>query len=56
MGLTTLAALIILVLYFGLTQFRPALGMITIIPIAVVVIWVLAPCGRWGSPTTWRPL
>ena len=40
-SLTTLAALLILVLYFGLTQFRPALGMITIIPIAVVVIWVL---------------
>ena len=40
-GLTTLAALVILVLYFGLTRFRPALGLITIVPIAVVVIWVL---------------
>ncbi len=40
-SLTTLAALLILVLYFGLTQFRPALGLITMIPIAVVVIWVL---------------
>ena len=40
-SLTTLAALLILVLYFGLTRFRPALGLITIIPIAVVVIWVL---------------
>ncbi len=40
-SLTTLAALGILVLFFGLTQFRPALGLITIIPIAVVVIWVL---------------
>ena len=40
-GLTTLAALVILVLYFGLTQFRPALGLITIAPIAVVLVWVL---------------
>lgn len=40
-SLTTLAALIILVLYFGLTQFRPTLGLIAIIPIAVVLIWVL---------------
>ena len=40
-SLTTMAALVILVLYFGLTQFRPALGLITIIPIAVVLIWVL---------------
>ena len=40
-SLTTLAALLILVLYFGLTRFRPALGLITIVPIAVVVIWVL---------------
>ena len=47
-GLTTLAALIILVLYFGLTQFRPALGMITIIPIAVVVIWVLGAMWALG--------
>ena len=40
-SLTALAALLILVLYFGLTRFRPALGLITIVPIAVVVIWVL---------------
>ena len=39
--ITILAALLILVLYFGLTRFRPALGLITIIPIAVVLIWVL---------------
>ena len=40
-GLTALAALVILVLFFGVTQFRPALGLITIIPIAVALVWVL---------------
>ena len=40
-GLTALAALLILVLFFGVTQFRPALGLITIIPIAVALVWVL---------------
>ena len=47
-GLTTLAALVILVLYFGLTQFRPALGLITIVPIAVVVVWVLGAMWALG--------
>lgn len=40
-GLTTLAALLILALFFGVTQFRPALGLITIIPTAVTLVWVL---------------
>lgn len=39
--LTALAALAILVLYFGITRSRPSLGLITVAPIAVVVIWVL---------------
>ena len=47
-GLTTLAALVILVLYFGLTQFRPALGLITIVPIAVVLVWVLGAMWALG--------
>ncbi len=47
-GLTTLAALVILVLYFGVSRFRPALGLITIVPIAVVVIWVLGAMWALG--------
>ena len=47
-GLTTLAALVILVLYFGVTQFRPALGLITIVPIAVVLVWVLGAMWALG--------
>jgi len=40
-GLTTLAALLILVLFFGVSEFRPALGLITIAPITVALVWVL---------------
>ena len=47
-GLTTLAALVILVLYFGVTQFRPALGLITIVPIVVVLVWVLGAMWALG--------
>ena len=46
--LTTLAALVILVLYFGLGRRRPVLGLISIVPIVVVLIWVLGAMWVFG--------
>ena len=46
--LTTLAALVILVLYFGLGRRRPVLGIISIVPIVVVLIWVLGAMWVFG--------
>ena len=40
-ALTVAAALVILLLYFGLTDRRPTLGLITMVPIAVVLVWIL---------------
>ena len=47
-GLTTLAALVVLLLYFGLGRRRPVLGLISIVPIVVVVIWVLGAMWVFG--------
>ncbi len=40
-GLVIAAALAILVAYFGISRSRPLLGLITIIPIAVTLTWLL---------------
>ncbi|WP_420433130.1 efflux RND transporter permease subunit [Candidatus Poriferisocius sp.] len=40
-GLVIAAALAILVAHFGISRSRPALGLITIIPIAVTLAWLL---------------
>ena len=40
-ALTLAAALAILLLYFGLTDRRPVLGLITMVPIAAVLVWIL---------------
>ena len=40
-GLVIAAALAILVLYFALSESRPMLGLITILPIAVTLAWLL---------------
>ena len=57
-GLTTLAAFVILVLYFGLGQRRPVLGLISIVPIVVVVIatFVVLPplLVLWSLYHRWR--
>ncbi len=47
-GLVIAAALAILVAYFGISRSRPALGLITIIPIAVTLAWLLGAMWVFG--------
>ncbi len=47
-GLVIAAALSILVAYFGISRSRPALGLITIIPIAVTLAWLLGAMYVFG--------
>ena len=47
-GLVIAAALAILVAYFGISQARPLLGLITIIPIAVTLSWLLGAMWVFG--------
>ncbi len=47
-GLVIAAALTILVAYFGISRSRPALGLITIIPIAVTLAWLLGAMWVFG--------
>ena len=47
--MTTLAvALIILVLFFWVTQRQPALGVIAVVPVALVLVWVLGTMALLG--------
>ncbi|WP_420620128.1 efflux RND transporter permease subunit [Candidatus Poriferisocius sp.] len=47
-GLVIAAALAILVAYFGISRSRPALGLVTIIPIAVTLAWLLGAMWVFG--------
>ena len=47
---TILAALIILCLFFWITEGRPALGFIAVGPIVLVLIWVLGTMTLFGIP------
>ncbi|MCY3635723.1 MAG: MMPL family transporter [bacterium] len=47
-GLVIAAALAILVVYFAISRSRPALGLITIIPIAVTLAWLLGAMWVFG--------
>ncbi|MYG94103.1 MAG: MMPL family transporter [Acidimicrobiia bacterium] len=47
-GMVIAAALAILVAYFGFSQSRPLLGLITIIPIAVTLSWLLGAMWVFG--------
>ena len=47
-GLVLAAAIAILVLYFGLGERRPVLGVITILPIAVTLAWLLGAMWVFG--------
>ena len=47
---TILAALIILVIFFWITEGRPALGFIAVGPIALVLVWVLGTMTLLGIP------
>lgn len=46
--LTIAAAMVILLLYFGFSERRPVLGVISILPIALVVTWLLAAMWIFG--------
>ncbi len=48
---TTIAvALVILVVFFWITQGQPALGFIAVVPIALVLVWVLGTMSLLGIP------
>lgn len=47
-SLVIAAALAVLVAYFGISRSRPALGLITIIPIAVTLAWLLGAMWLFG--------
>ena len=47
---TILAALVILVIFFWITEGRPALGFIAVGPIVLVLIWVLGTMALAGIP------
>ncbi|MYH96291.1 MAG: MMPL family transporter [Acidimicrobiia bacterium] len=47
-GLVIAAALAILVAYFAISRSRPALGLITIIPIAITLAWLLGAMWVFG--------
>ena len=47
-GLVIAAALAILVAYFGVSKSRPVLGLITILPIAVTLAWLLGAMWAFG--------
>ena len=47
---TILAALVILMLFFGLTEFRPMLAVIAVLPIVLVLLWILGTMTILGIP------
>ncbi|MEM8904213.1 MAG: MMPL family transporter, partial [Actinomycetota bacterium] len=47
---TVLAALVILVVFFGLTEFRPMLAIIAVLPIVLVLLWILGTMTILGIP------
>lgn len=49
-ALTVIAALIVLMLFFGLTEFKPMLAVIAVLPIVLVLLWVLGTMTLAGIP------
>ena len=47
---TVLAALLILILFFGITEFRPMLAVIAVLPIVLVLLWILGTMAILGIP------
>lgn len=47
---STIIALLILVLVYGITRFHPVLGAIAVVPIVLVLIWVLGTMALVGIP------
>ena len=54
-AVTIVAALIVLMLFFWLTEFRPMLAVIAVLPILLVLMWVLGTMTLLGIPTTSSP-
>jgi hypothetical protein len=50
LGLTLVAALVLLVLVFGIRDRRPMLGAITLFPVFLVVLWVFGMMAATGIP------
>jgi predicted RND superfamily exporter protein len=50
MAITVGVILVVLLLVFGITHFRPILGLFAVIPIAAVLAWVLASMSLLGIP------
>lgn len=46
--ITLALATLVLVLFFGVTEFRPMLGVMTVIPVGLVLIWVLGTMSLLG--------
>ncbi len=49
-AITIVAALIVLMLFFGITEFRPMLAVIAVAPILLVLLWVLGSMTLLGIP------
>lgn len=50
LGLTLVAALVLLVLVFGIRDRRPLLGAITLFPVGLVLLWVFGMMAATGIP------
>ena len=50
LGITLAAALLLLVVTFGVRERRPVLGVLTIAPVALVVLWVFGTMAATGIP------
>ena len=48
--ITLVAALIVLMIFFGLTEFKPMLAVIAVMPILLVLLWVLGTMTLLGIP------
>ncbi len=49
-AITIVAALIVLMIFFGVTEFRPMLAVIAVGPILLVLLWVLGSMTFFGIP------
>ena len=49
-AITIVAALIVLMLFFWITEFRPMLAVIAVLPILLVLMWVLGTMTLLGIP------
>ncbi|MFP5308342.1 MAG: efflux RND transporter permease subunit [Actinomycetes bacterium] len=50
LGVTLIASLLLLVVVFGVRERRPELGLVTLLPVALVVLWVFGTMAATGIP------